>query len=752
MQSDKSYRRGLHTILKDYISEEIISERNITKSWEYGYNEEYNMVIISKTGEIGQILKIEELVIALPKPPSQVRNKGLQPEFQKWRRYDVPKELQNFDKHYSTEGNIDSIIVSVFKKYKETFIDEDYRKISEGDFLYVDGEILYIPGGYYFFLQHYILTDNKYPDFRITQRDYYIWLEACYADKRCYGSVMLKGRRSSFSVTLGSEILRFAIRKRNGYFPVISKTDRDASKLFQKHIVRPFLKFPKHLQPLRTGEAKPKSKLEFNAPQKKITLNNKITTEDNGLDTIIEPLPTTTDAYDSTEVTVSGNDEIFKLKGNLDINESWEQSHKMTHEVGSEIVGKAIAGSTANPPNQGGKNGEKFYNDSKLGTRNETGQTVTGLYAIFIPADFSLRGYFDEFGWVIYDNPDKIKIKNERGTYVDKGSKQFLDAKEAAASGNISKYNRQKRNNPRVDSDSFLDENATSTYDTEGVTNNTNFLKTWVNTPKYKTQVFKFDLSWIDGIQDNDQGVKIKHTDKGRFHCSWLPPLEMRNKISIRDGKKFPMNSDLGSFGVDPYQSDRAKYGTGSLQGIVGVTKDSGLYLNPKDQNKVFLHYNHRPDEIGEAIDDLIKAMVFFSMPVLPETNKDKLVKTLYERKYRGFVLDDPTKEKKDLSGDGKKYGGIYSIGKTVDYQEEALKSYLYDYIHEDVDEDDLKIPFLKLIEEVQIYSRDIRTKCDSTVALQLAVLANSRKKRKKETKQVEEVIEYDIVSLFERN
>ena len=144
--------------------------------------------------------------------------------------------------------------------------------------------------------------------------------------------------------------------------------------------------------------------------------------------------------------------------------------------------------------------------------------------------------------------------------------------------------------------------------------------------------------------------------------------------------------------------------------------------------------------------------MVYLSMPILPETNKDKLVKTLYERKYRGFVLEDPTKDKKDLSPDGKKYGGIYSIGKTIDYQEESLKSYLYDNLHEEVDEEDLKIPYLKLLEEIQIYGRDNRTKCDSTVALQLATLANTSKRRKKKKVQTEEVTTQDIASLFERN
>ena len=60
------------------------------------------------------------------------------------------------------------------------------------------------------------------------------------------------------------------------------------------------------------------------------------------------------------------------MKGNLDINEYWEQAHKMCHIVGSKVVGKALCGSTANPPNKGGKNYEKFYNNSKLTSRDNS--------------------------------------------------------------------------------------------------------------------------------------------------------------------------------------------------------------------------------------------------------------------------------------------------------------------------------------------------------------------------------------------
>ena len=40
---------------------------NRYKKWEYGYNEEHDIVVICKTGKIGEIYEIQNLKIALPK-------------------------------------------------------------------------------------------------------------------------------------------------------------------------------------------------------------------------------------------------------------------------------------------------------------------------------------------------------------------------------------------------------------------------------------------------------------------------------------------------------------------------------------------------------------------------------------------------------------------------------------------------------------------------------------------------------------
>src|SRR5699024_7644300 len=121
--------------------------------------------------------------------------------------------------------------------------------------------------------------------------------------------------------------------------------------------------------------------------------------------------------------------------------------------------------------------------------------------------------------------------------------------------------------------------------------NNKNFIKVFRTTDKFKEQVFRFDLYWKDGIKDTT--VEMRRSVNGRFEGSWLPPVELRNNITERDGKKYPLNGKLGAFGCDPYDADRTRFKGSSMLGFIGLTKSNSLDLNPKEQNKMFLRYNH---------------------------------------------------------------------------------------------------------------------------------------------------------------
>ena len=59
------YKQTLYKVIEP-IKPQVIKRLNRHKKWEYGYNKEYDIVVISKTGKIGEVYEIQNLRIALP--------------------------------------------------------------------------------------------------------------------------------------------------------------------------------------------------------------------------------------------------------------------------------------------------------------------------------------------------------------------------------------------------------------------------------------------------------------------------------------------------------------------------------------------------------------------------------------------------------------------------------------------------------------------------------------------------------------
>ena len=61
------YEQVLYKIVDDHIKPKIINRMNRYSKWKYGYNKEHDIIVISRTGKIGEIYEIQNLRIALPK-------------------------------------------------------------------------------------------------------------------------------------------------------------------------------------------------------------------------------------------------------------------------------------------------------------------------------------------------------------------------------------------------------------------------------------------------------------------------------------------------------------------------------------------------------------------------------------------------------------------------------------------------------------------------------------------------------------
>ena len=59
------YSQSLYKVLDNYIKPKVLKRNNKYKKWEYGYNVEHDVVVISKDGQIGEVIEIQNLKIAL---------------------------------------------------------------------------------------------------------------------------------------------------------------------------------------------------------------------------------------------------------------------------------------------------------------------------------------------------------------------------------------------------------------------------------------------------------------------------------------------------------------------------------------------------------------------------------------------------------------------------------------------------------------------------------------------------------------
>lgn len=48
---------SLYNIIEDVVPKKILDKRNSKKDWVYGYNQEYDIVIVSKDGTLGMFMK-----------------------------------------------------------------------------------------------------------------------------------------------------------------------------------------------------------------------------------------------------------------------------------------------------------------------------------------------------------------------------------------------------------------------------------------------------------------------------------------------------------------------------------------------------------------------------------------------------------------------------------------------------------------------------------------------------------------------
>jgi len=718
------YEQSLYKILPGHVKTKVLNRNNKFKKWKYGYDEDHDMVIISKTGEIGEIYEIQNLVIALPKATNVAKLSG-----NKWQAAEYPKELKNiktvFDwKNYSEQ----------FKEEWYDYIEEEFQRREKGYWFFNKDKPTYITGTQYMYLQWSKIDVGK-PDFRESNRLFYLFWEACKADSRCYGMSYLKNRRSGFSFMASGEAVNMATISSDARFGILSKSGADAKKMFTDKVVPISVNYPFFFKPIQDGMDRPKTELAYRVPASKLTrkgLDSKVQAEIlTGLDTTIDWKNTGDNAYDGEKLKLLVHDESGKWEKPNNILNNWRVT-KTTLRLGSRIKGKCMMGSTSNSLDKGGENFKKLYNGSDATKRNRNGQTSSGLYSLFIPMEWNFEGYIDSYGFPVFDTPKKEDIVDSFGDPIKTGVIEFWKNEVAGLKDDQDGLNEFYRQFPRTEEHAFRDEAKEALFNLTKIYEQIDYNADLRNSSVVTTGTFQWENAKLDS-----KVIFVPNKD-GRFKVSWVPPVNLQNRVIVKNGIKYPGNEHCGAFGCDSYDISGTVDKRGSNGALAGLTKFSMEDVPP---NQFFLEYIARPQTAEIFFEDVLMACVFYGMPILCENNKPRLLYHFKRRGYRGFSMNRPDKVWNKLSVTEKEIGGIPNSSEDIKQAHaSAIETYINTYVGK-TEQGYGDMYFQRTLEDWARFNINNRTSHDASISSGLALMACNKNRYTPVYNQVKTVV-----------
>ena len=700
------YEQTLYKIVEP-IKLTTISRLNKAKKWKYGYNKEHDIVVISKTGQIGEIYEIQGFRIALPKAPSKIDKTN-----DKWTVEDYPKELKQIQSVFDWRDYPEE-----FQNKWEPYIDEQFKRREEGHWFNNKGLATYITGTHFMYLQ-WSKIDVGQPEFREANRLFFIFWEACKADSRCYGMAYLKNRRSGFSFMASGETVNLATISSDARFGILSKSGSDAKKMFTDKVVPISVNYPFFFKPIQDGMDRPKTELAYRIPASRLTrksIQNKQNDEIlEGLDTTIDWKNTGDNSYDGEKLKLLVHDESGKWERPDNILNNWRVT-KTCLRLGARIIGKCMMGSTSNALDKGGENFKKLYYASDVTKRNKNGQTKSGLYSLFIPMEWNYEGFIDEYGHPVFDTPTE-EVLGPYGDPIEIGIIEHWNNEAEGLKSDQDALNEFYRQFPRTEEHAFRDETKSSLFNLAKIYEQIDYNQDLRNTGVISTGNF----SWENGIKDSR--VLFTPNPQGRFKITWVPTHDIQNRQVLKNGMKYPGNDHMGAFGCDSYDISGTVGGNGSKGALHGLTKFS---MEDAPPNTFFLEYVARPQTAEIFFEDVLMACVFYGMPILAENNKPRLLYYFKRRGYRGYSMNRPDKLWNKLSTAEKEIGGIPNSSEDIKQAHAAaIESYIDKYVGLKEDGNYGDLYFSETLNDWAKFDINNRTKYDAAISSGLAIMA----------------------------
>jgi hypothetical protein len=666
----------------------------------YQYEEADKYVVVNDNDP-----DLRPIVLRLPEPPPlhTIDGYGLPPEEQRFKRLAIPRRLIDLEAEaiLRTKEDIKSnknnkLTLIKIQKTFWNLVQERYKQLSKeidfirrvwyhrinGYWVFIKGKPYYLTGRFFYYLNFcYMDVQGERPEYRDCDRREYVFKEYCWTASEtfekldefgfavpeedgsykmidlgrriCFGDGQTKNRRrgnTSKGVSDGVEVVTRTIGTDG--MGLQSYTEESAKGHFKGKVLPLFDHLPIWLKPYTASN---RMTLKFETEKSDFG--------DFGLDTRIEYATTSSSKFfDGRKMMYLIIDESGKTS-NVSVSERYNvNKHTLAQGDGMIIRGYATNPSTVDQLTDGSGDYQFLMESSSFYKRIKSkGQTPSGLFRVFIPAQDGLEGFVDSYGFSVTGNVKEYQKKEGFDQTAESylvGERELLLKENTPES--LKKYREHRQLYPMQYSDSWMGISGDIGLDIEKIDSQIAELRR-------KNEIIRGNFEWADQF---GRKVLFKQDDiKGRFFMSKDSPDYVRNKMvrvsffnpfkqKMEESWK-PMYPGMFTVGVDPFRlGGKADRKISDSLGKKSSLSDGGMAIlwnydasidgeknkSEWESYRFVLTYRYRHNNTDDFNEDVLKAAIYFGGMVYPETNVPNTYEYFVKHGFGGYLLYDVDK------------------------------------------------------------------------------------------------------------
>lgn len=555
--------------------------------------------------------------------------------------YEVPlkppsdeKQIINFDKKKDDQVWTTPEIPSVKNmsvKARMEFIERERQRWTEGVYVLINGELVYLTGMHYDHLTYMTFKDGKAEFFRHQCNDFY-FRDLTRRDPFCRGRTWMKPRRYGMTMEEITEATYTLLEDFSNNVGLQSDTPKKVRTTLMSPIINSFVKRPKWM---RSDYYKPNGKLLVS----EVNLSGNLAPDDDGNqkgDYLLgwckefPPLPR---SMDGNEVAYNVMDEVWKwVTGSP--KETLESNLKVL--MGRNRFGKCSMLSTMGDSDDYMRailDGLDIIAKSNPKIRNENKMTISGLYEYFVSAvySFDIPPHIfesDKFGEV--NVAKHLEYIHNTLNKLDKKSKSYV-------------Y--EKRRMPLCKADALMSAQMTTYFRKPVIALRLQELMGM--TPDQKPYVRgnlvedKNGKVWFEADEENGVWLVAVHP-----YFSANKNIDTRNRCRKINGVWWPPINPEYCCGYDPVRYEKDDIQSSNFSRAAITVHKKFDYFNSGIVDVKCALYLDRPDDPRDADLEAIKACKYWGMECMHERLIEGVKKTFEDNNCLPLLAKNPKNPK----------------------------------------------------------------------------------------------------------